>query len=100
MNVGAPIKSVVIYGNLQNDNLTYKLCPSSEFSEGVWNICISSLGYICKTNVNELCEVSCNLVKSQKYNNNFEVESYDEPFTLFLLESSANSKKKCLYFGD
>ena len=100
MNLAGPVKSVIISGNLQNEVLTYKLCPSSEFSDGVWNICILSLGYTCNENdVSEICEVTCNLVKSQKYNHNSEVESYDQPFSLFLLDST-NSRKKCLYFGD
>ena len=98
MNISSPIKSVVIAGNLQNDDLIYKLCPSTEFSEGVWNICIVSLAYFCKNDVKEVCEVSSNLVKSQKYTPNSEVELYDQPFTLFVLDSSKG--QNCCYFGD
>ena len=92
MSIEAPIKSVVIKGQI-NDVLVYKLCPSTEFSEGVWNICLSSLGYVCKTeNVSEICMVSCNMVKSQKFNNdNYSVHSYQQPLAMLHL-SSANVK--------
>ena len=85
MNINqAPIKSVVISGNLLNNLLTYELCPASEFSDGVWNLCNSSISYYCKAaNVNEICQISCNLVKSQRYNKSFEVETYDQPFNVF-----------------
>ena len=85
-NIGT-IKSVIVSGNL-NRNLVYKLCPNTEFSEGAWNINIKTIAYSCLIpNFKELCEISCNLVKSQRYNDSFEVESYDQPFTIFVLES-------------
>ena len=91
-----PIKSVIISGNLQND-LVYKLCPSTEFSDGVWHIAILGLSYSCNVqNFQELCEINCNVVKSQKFNNSFEVQSYDQPFVMFVLES----KKTALKFGN
>ena len=91
----SPIKSVIVSGNLLNQ-LVYKLCPSSEFSEGVWNIKISSIGYSCDVpNFKEICEISCNLVKSQRYNKSFQVELYDEPFIIFVLET----QKTTLNFG-
>ena len=91
-----PIKSIIISGNLQNDDLVYKLCPSTEFSEGVWNIAVIGISYSCDIrDVEELCEISCNIVKAQKYNNSFEVQSYNQPFAIFLLES----KKSVIHFG-
>ena len=93
----APVKSIILSGSI-NSNLCYKLCPSTEFSEGVWNISISSVAYRCKApNVNEISEISCNLVKSQKLNSNYEVESYDQPFGLLLIKSS--DSKKIVNFG-
>ena len=95
MDTRGPIKSVIISANLQK-GLKYRLCPSTEFSEGVWNITISNIGYICNIpNYQEICEISCNVVKAQKYNETFEVQTYDQPFGIFVLES----KKKTVNFG-
>ena len=81
-----PIKSVVISGNLL-DGISYKLCPITEFSEGVWNLTLSSLGYYCNIpDIDNICSVSCNLVTAQKYNSNNEVELYEQPFGIFILK--------------
>ena len=91
MNGGAAIKSVIVSGNL-NDNLVYKLCPNTEFSDGAWNVTIKSIGYSCLVpNFKDLCQISCNLVKSQRYKDSYEVESYDQPFNIFLLETKTTS---------
>jgi hypothetical protein len=82
-------KSVIISGNLnRNQPLTYKLCPNStEFSQGLWNVSIPSISYTChQRNVNELCQISCNFVKSQRWNQN-EIETYQQPFGVFVLET-------------
>jgi hypothetical protein len=88
----SPIKSVILSGNLKDKNsVKYQLCPSTEFSEGLWNISVASIAYTCRErNVKELCKVSCNLVKSQKFNNNQEVQSYQQPFLMLLLETGTN----------
>ena len=100
MDSQAPIKSVLITGNLKNSDLKYILCPSTEFSAGVWHMCISSVAYSSNiAQIKELCEISCNLVKAQKYSaSSYEVESYNQPFAIFLLEDS-KSKKNAVYFG-
>ena len=97
MDKKAPCKSVIISGNLKNNDLKYKLCPVNEFSEGVWNISILSIAYFCKAeNFEEHCQVSCNLAKAQKFNDiSFEVETYNQPFGIFLLEEG----KRTIYFG-
>ena len=82
-----PIKSVIISGNLRNNKIVYKLCPVTEFSCGVWNIAIKGLSYNCKIdNYKEVCKISCNLVKGQKFNKYFEVQTYQQPFGSFILE--------------
>jgi hypothetical protein len=85
----SPIKSVLLHGNLNRQNsIKYQMCPSTEFSEGVWNISIASIGFSClERNVNELSCVSCNLVKSQKFNTNQEIENYQQPFGIFKIET-------------
>ena len=65
MNNEAPIKSVIITGNSKSQ-ITYKLHPDTEFSQGVWYISVSSLAYSSNIELNELCSVSCNLVKSHR----------------------------------
>jgi hypothetical protein len=88
------IKSVIISGNLnQNKSLVYKLCPnSSEFSQGLWNIAIPSLSFVCnERNVKEVCQFSCNLVKSQRWNKRNEIESYQQPLGMFLLQTSTKT---------
>ena len=95
----APIKSIAISGNLKNNDLKYILCPSTEFSEGVWYISISSVAFSTKTTIGEICEISCNLVKGQKYKkDSYEVELYNQPFGVFLFEA-ATQKKKIVYLG-
>jgi hypothetical protein len=87
-------KSVIISGNLnRNQALTYKLCPNStEFSQGLWHVSIPSISYNCyQRNVNELCQFSCNFVKSQRWNQRNEIESYQQPFGVFLLETSTKT---------
>jgi hypothetical protein len=95
MNNQAPIKSVLVSGNL-NSSVKYKLCPPTEFREGVWNLCLSSIAFNCKTQyVKEICAISCNFVNGHRYNKNNEVELYEESLALTLIES----KTKTQYFG-
>ena len=97
MDRKAPIKSIIISGNLKNKDLKYKLCPVNEFSEGVWNVAILSIAYFCAVdNFYEHCQISCNLAKAQKFNSeNFQVELYEQPFALFSVEEG----RKTIYFG-
>ena len=87
----APIKSVLLIGKVSSA-LIYRLCPSTEFSEGVWNLCLSSIAYSCTTpNIEELCSISCNMVKSQRFNQEFIVESYEQPLGLCLIKTQKYS---------
>lgn len=100
MSNQAPIKSVIVNGNLKS-GLTYNLCPISEFSEGAWNICVSAIAFSFKIqNFNELCDISCNLVKSQKFNASYEVERYNQSLNIFHLKCSENEKKNVVRFGN
>lgn len=100
MNNQGPIKSVVVSGNLKK-GLTYLLYPLTEFSEGAWNICVSAVAFNFKTeNFNELCGISCNLVKAQKFNASHEVECYDEILNIFQMKCSQEDKKNVVRFGN
>ena len=83
----SPIKSVVISGNLF-DGISYKLCPITEFSDGVWNLSLFALGYNCNLrDIDYICSVSCNLITAQKYNLRNEVELYEQPLGIFVLKT-------------
>ena len=96
MDNRAPIKSVILTAHLKNNSVKYQLCPVNEFSEGVWNIAIQSIAYSCVDNFQEHCQISCNLSKAQRINKTFEVESYEQPFGLFLLQKGQH----VIYFGE
>lgn len=88
------LKSVIISGNLNKKNsIVYKLCPNStEFSQGLWNIAIPSISFTCNVqNVNEITQFSCNLVKAKRWNSQNEIESYDQPFGMFLLKTGTKT---------
>ena len=92
MDRKAPCKSIIISGNLKDEKLKYQLCPVNEFSEGVWNITVLSIGYSSAVkNFKEHCQISCNLCKSQRFNDSFEIELYEEPFGLFALEEGRHT---------
>ena len=100
MNNQAPIKSVIVNGNLRS-GLTHILCPISEFSEGAWSICVSAIAFSFNIeNFNEICDISCNLVKSQKFNASHEVERYNQTLNIFHLKCSENDKKNVVRFGN
>jgi hypothetical protein len=92
------IKSVLIQGKIK-EKLVYKLYPSNEFSEGVWNLCLVSISYSTDTNdnVKDIFSISCNVVKNQRFSESNEIEIYDQPLNSFLLDTSL--KKNTIYFG-
>ena len=90
------IVTIVLKGKINND-IIYRLCPSTEFSEGVWNLCLLSIAFSCASNINELCSISCNMVKSQKLNEEYSVECYEQPLGMCLLNSEKS--KNIHYFG-
>jgi len=96
VNIVNPIKSVLVTGNLQSGAVKYKLCPPSEFREGLWHICLSSIGVSCQiANVKEMCIVSCNLVNAQKYNKHNQIEVYEQPLVMTII----NTGVKVQQFG-
>jgi hypothetical protein len=94
-----PIKSVLLEGNINiipEKKIVYKLCPGTEFSEGLWNLTVVSLSYNCQS-VNEVKDVfslTCNFVKGQKFSDENEIENYEMPLITFLLESVPNKSTK------
>jgi hypothetical protein len=91
-----PIKSVIIKGKIK-EKLVYKLCPSTEFSKGVWNLCVVSVSYSANGNLKDIFTISCNVVKSQKFSASNEIDIYDQELTSFVLDSSL--KKHTIYLA-
>jgi hypothetical protein len=87
-----PIKSVIIKGSIK-EKLVYNLCPSTEFSEGVWNLSLVSASFsapVLNENVKAIFSISCNVVKSQKISSSNEVENYNQPLNTVLIDTSVN----------
>jgi hypothetical protein len=96
-----PIKSVLLKGRLRDsaNPVTYRLCPGTEFSEGKWNLSLISLSYNIIENPQEqinkeVFSISCNQVKGHKYSNSYEVESYNQPLSTFVLDHKIKELKK------
>ena len=96
-----PIKSVLLKGSI-NDYIVYKLCPITEFSEGVWQLSIFSIAYSVPAilnEINDIFSISCNLVKGQKYSILNEVENYQLPLTTFILQNKPSKvTRNIVYF--
>lgn len=93
-----PIKSVLLKGRI-HQTLTYKLCPGTEFSEGIWNLSLVSLTYSLidsQLTNKEVFSISCNQVKGQKISTSNQIENYDQPLATFLLDHKV--KTKTFYF--
>jgi hypothetical protein len=89
-----PIKSVLLKGRIQQ-SVTYKLCPGTEFSEGVWNLSLLSLTYsvITSDQTNkEVFSISCNQVKGHQFSSSNEVESYNQPLSTFIVDHKLKTK--------
>lgn len=84
------IKTVSIKGNLLKQPFRYSLCPPEEFSFGLWSIAISSIAYSASqaTNIFISCEVSSNFVVAEKFNEQREVETYEQPLASFMIDTT------------
>ena len=95
------LKSVILKGKIK-DKIVYKLVPSTEFSEGVWNLSIVSVSYCIVTPLNrqhvkDIFSISCNIVKGQKLSASNEIENYNMPLNTFLIDT--NLEKNLTYFA-
>lgn len=79
-------KSILVRGNLASDTLSYKLTRPDEFAHGIWHISILSAA--CESNIglNFIAFVTCNVVTSQRLNENFEVTDYNQPLACFSVD--------------
>jgi hypothetical protein len=97
MYLNYPNKSVFLQGPITK-KLVYKLCPSTEFSEGTWKLSLASISYsTIEQNNKDVFSITCNVVKSQKLSSSNEVENYDQTLNTFLLDT--NKKRHTIYFN-
>jgi hypothetical protein len=61
----APIKTLLLKGNLKDNFIAIKLHPLSEFTQGRWNCCVSQMIYYLKQDLltDRICGLSSNLIK-------------------------------------
>lgn len=85
------IKSIIIKGGPKQ--LTYRLCPNTEFSHGTWHLSVNTISYTCRdANFLSICSLRCNFVRGQKYALNEDtVLAYEMPIALFSLETGSRS---------
>lgn len=93
------LKSVQIQKNILNDNLIYKLCPSTEFSNGTWKIAIANVSFTSNEALNYICSITCNLVTAQKYSDSFQVEFYEQPLNSFGLKVTDTNPRSIIRFA-
>lgn len=88
-------KSICIQGNLKNQPIKYKLCPSDEFSRGRWAVAIASVAFTSKQNVNLCCQITSNFTVKQRYSKEDLVESFEEPLAVCTVNFIAEQHKLC-----
>lgn len=86
-------KCVQIKANLSTETLTYKPYPSNEFNNSYKFIAIESVAYYANEDIDNICTLSCNFVKSQAYNERNEVSSFEQPLKSFLINSRKFQQK-------
>ena len=98
-------KSVILKGTINTEvrkDIVYRLCPINEFSDGIWNLSIVSLSYSVKPltiEIRDVFSVSCNFVKGQKLSSSHEIETYEQPLSMFMLKNVlSKSSKNIIYF--
>lgn len=97
------IRSLTVSGTLnENDCLTYKLYPSSEFSNGVWQMCITSVGISTLNEIpsSQFALINCNLIKDLKITDEYNIDSFYPTITTILLDCPANKQHKIQYLPE
>lgn len=91
-------KTIQLRGNLASDVIRYKPYPGTEFV-GNWFINVANVGFESNTDINILCNVSCNFVTAQTYSRNGQVITYEQPLQAFVLKTSQNSPRNVIRFS-
>ena len=81
-------KSVSIKGNLKKSGkLFYRPCPNNELRNTLSCLSIASIAFIAKKEIETPCFITCNFVKSQKFDENSRIESYENTLQSFLINN-------------
>lgn len=83
-------KVVNLIGNISND-LNYKLCPSTEFSTGHWQIAISTLCVEASQDINSFVNITSSACVNQRFDKG-EVKVYEQPLITVHLNLRNKSK--------
>jgi len=80
-------KSVQIKGSLKTGRLIYKPYPTNEFIESFRLLAIGSVSFVSNEQFESSLTVSCNFIKSQSYNKDYKIISYQQPLQSFLVNN-------------
>lgn len=84
------MKVVNLIGNIK-DNLTYRLCPNTEFSTGSWQIALSAICAEAREDINTFVNITSSVSVSQKYTNG-EIAVYEQPLNTVYLSLRKTGK--------
>lgn len=85
-------KCVSVSGNLKQNNISYKLCPNTEFSTGKWQISISVVCLEAKEDINTFCSITSNFSVENRFSSKGELESYEQPLVTFQINLRKSGK--------
>jgi hypothetical protein len=88
-----------VRANLQTSELKYKLVRPTEFGVGIWNVSLASVTYEGNINLNFQAYITCNVVTSKTYNENFELIDYEQPLATFYVDLNQRVTKKQVQFS-
>lgn len=85
-------KCVQLFGNLKSEKIIYKLCPNTEFSNGDWEISVSSLCVSSAVEESNFWTISCNFSVNKKISHKGEFEIYEQPLATVFINLKAGNK--------
>jgi len=86
-----PIKSIQLRGNLMHE-ISYKLCPNTEFSSGNWQIAVTNACIDLNEDLDFFCTISSNFCVNHRYDQSGAIETYEQPLFTFLLNGKRLTK--------
>ena len=96
-------KCVQIQANWMSEKLCYKLCPSTEFSSGRWQIAISSV--CCEeqtTEINNFVNFTTNFSVNEQYSTKGERQLYEQPLAFCYIKlrktRDSSSKQQTIFY--
>jgi len=91
-----PLKVVQIQGNLKDNNFTYRLCPNTEFSSGIWQCALSSVCCEAQVDINTFCNISSNFSVNKHFSQKGELETYAQPLATIHMNLKRNATNKSI----